>query len=310
PIDQHLKGFKAMGIRIERSRDGFYLQAEKVKGAKISFDVITSGATVNMILASVKAEGETILQNAARDPEVVDLCNLLMKMGAKIYGAGTDTIRIIGVKKLRGAEHTIIPDRLMAGTFLIAGLATDGAVEIRNVIPEHLTPLLRKLEEMNARFHVGEESLYTEGIQSLKATRVRTGMYPAFATDLQQPLTALMLKAKGRSIVTETVYPNRFSHLPELLRMGARIERREATALIRGGISLTGADVKATDVRAGLALLIAGMMAEGETRLFGVEHMERGMEDLVPTFHRLHVPIEIREAKDLGEEMGNSSMIG
>lgn len=299
PIDQHLKGLRALGVRITEESNGYKLECDRLVGTDIYFDCITSGGTMNVIMAAVLAEGETRLYNAARDPEVVDLCHLLNKMGAKIIGAGTDTIRIRGVDALHGCKHTVIPDRLIAGTYVIAAIATEGEVRVEGIIPEHLNALTSKLQEMNASFDIEDETIIVQGPQRLRAVRVRTGMYPQFATDLQQPLTALMLKAGGKSIVTETIYPNRFSHIPHLINMGAKVERRGATSFIQGGQPLYGADVCATDVRAGFSLLIAGFMAEGTTRIYGIEHMERGFDDLVGNFNRLGANLRIVTASNI-----------
>lgn len=295
PIDQHLKGLRALGVKIREVKDGLYLEADELIGSSIYFDVITSGATMNVIMAAVRAKGETNLYNAARDPEVVDLCNLLNKMGAKIVGAGTDHIRIRGVDALTGCHHTVIPDRLIAGTYIVAGLATDGDLRVEGIIPEHISSLLNKLQEMNAQFVIGEDYVQVSGAQKLRATRVRTGMYPSFATDLQQPLSALMLRASGKSIVTEQIYPKRFSHVPYLMKMGAQIEKRNATAFITGGQPLIGADVHATDVRAGFSLMIAAMIGEGVTRIYDIEHMERGFDDLVSKFSSIGANLRIVE---------------
>ncbi len=303
PIDQHLKGLRALGVMIKEVKDGLILEADELIGNSIYFDVITSGATMNVIMAAVLAKGETNIYNAARDPEVVDLCNLLNKMGAKIVGAGTEHIRIRGVDALTGCKHTVIPDRLIAGTYIIAGLATDGELVVEEIIPEHLSSLLHKLKEMNAQFTISDDAIKVSGTQKLRATRVRTGMYPSFATDLQQPLTALMLRANGKSIITEQIYPNRFSHLPYLARMGAQIEKRNATAFISGAHSLVGADVHATDVRAGFSLLIAAMMSEGITRIYDIEHMERGFDDIVGKFTSLGAKLHIAEENDLAQRM-------
>ncbi len=295
PIDQHLKGLRALGVRITERNNGLWLECDRLVGTDIYFDVITSGATMNVIMAAVLARGETHLYNAARDPEVVDLCNLLNKMGAKIIGAGTDKIRIRGVDSLHGCTHSVIPDRLIAGTYVIAGIATDGDLRVEGIIPEHLSALTHKLLEMNAQFEVHDDAISIMGQQQLRATRVRTGMYPNFATDLQQPLTALMLRAAGKSIVTETVYPNRFSHVPQLMKMGAQFERKGVTTFLMGGSPLYGADVRATDVRAGFALLITALMADGTTRIYDIEHMERGFDDLLGKFNSLGADLRIAE---------------
>ncbi|MCM3628417.1 UDP-N-acetylglucosamine 1-carboxyvinyltransferase [Paenibacillus glycanilyticus] len=295
PIDQHIKVFQALGANVQFLKDYYVVEGTELKGTDIYFDTITSGATINAILAASRAKGRTILHNAAVDPEVVDTAAFLNRLGAKIYGAGTNRIRIEGVSYLNGGTHTVIPDRLIAGAFLMAAGMNGGQVTVEDVIPEHLGSCLSKLQEVGIEIESGENHItaYSTGI--LRATRIRTGMYPGFATDLQQPMTALLLQAKGKSIITERVYPMRFAHVPQLRRLGAEIELRKESAFIRGGLPLQGGWVHATDVRAGTSLLLAGLAAEGNTYMTGVEHIERGYEDVIDSFRAIGAKVSIQE---------------
>lgn len=302
PIDQHMKAWRAMGATVHPEQDYYEVRINsRLHGADIYFDTITSGATINTLLAAVTAEGATVLRNAARDPEVVDTANLLNSMGARIVGAGTDTIRIEGVISLHGCDYQVIPDRLIAGAFLAAAAATRGSVVVEDVIPEHLGSCLSKLQEIGVDIETGESFVRASYAGGLRAIRIRTGMYPVFATDLQQPFTALLLQAAGRSIVNDKVYPNRFSHVPQLRRMGASIDVKGSAALIDGLRPLRAEWVHATDVRAGTCLLMAGLSAEGTTRITGVEHIERGYEDAIGLFRQLGARIELRERGDAAE---------
>lgn len=301
PIDQHIKVLKSMGAAFDFHEDYYVVSAAKLSGASVFFDTITSGATINAILAAVLAEGRTELRNAARDPEVVDTANLLNRMGARITGAGTDSIRIEGVKELSGCTYSVIPDRLIAGAFLMSAGITGGKVTVEDVIPEHLNSCLVKLKETGLHLEIGDNSITACGGGRLRATRVRTGMYPQFATDLQQPLTAMLLAAQGRSIITDRVYPERFNHVPQLRRMGAQIDVRSGSAFIQGGRPLKGSHVHASDVRAGTCLLLAGMIAEGTTNISGVEHIERGYEDAIGLFRSLGARISVSEDLAGGE---------
>jgi UDP-N-acetylglucosamine 1-carboxyvinyltransferase len=287
PIDQHIKALNALGARFTFYDDYYEVEAEGLHGATIQFDMITSGATINAMLAAVLAKGTTFLRNAARDPEVVDTANFLNQMGAKVTGAGTDTIRIDGVAELGGCTYTVIPDRLIAGAFLMSAGITKGIVTVEDIIPEHLGSCISKLKEIGMEFEVRDQSITAYGDVKLKAARVRTGMYPAFATDLQQPLTSLMLVSAGRSIVTDKVYPERYNHVPQLNRMGARIDVRRGSAFIQGGVPLQGGFVHASDVRAGTCLILAGLAAEGITTIAGVEHIERGYDNVIGQFNQL-----------------------
>lgn len=304
PIDQHIKALTAMGARFTFHKDYYEVEARELRGADIYFDMITSGATINSLLAAVRAKGRTILRNAAKDPEVVDTANLLNHMGANIKGAGTDTIHIEGITYLHGCSYTVIPDRLIAGALLMAAGATGGTITVEDIISEHLGSCIAKLTEIGLSFEFGDNSITAHSSGILKATRVRTAMYPGFATDLQQPLTALLTKAGGKSIVTDTIYPKRFSHVGQLIRLGADIKVRSGTAFVKGGIPLRGNLVHATDIRAGICLLIGGLMAEGRTSITGVEHFERGYENIVDTFRSLGATIEVRGLPDKEVEFG------
>lgn len=298
PIDQHLKVFEAMGARVELHETHYVVSADRLKGADIYFDVITSGATMNAMMAAVLARGTTVLRGAAVDPEVVDTANFLNMMGARIRGAGTSEIRIEGVDGLAGCRYTVIPDRLIAGSFLAAAAATRGRIIVEGVIPEHLRSALVKLREAGLEPVVRDQAVELDGDARLNALRIRTAMYPGFATDLQQPFTAMLLRSAGRSLVSDRVYPKRFGHVDQLRRMGADIAMKGSTAVIRGGAPLHGDWVHASDIRAGVSLLIAGMMAEGVTRLTGVEHLERGYEDIIGSFRRLGASLRLSEDAD------------
>ncbi|MBO7745116.1 UDP-N-acetylglucosamine 1-carboxyvinyltransferase [Paenibacillus sp. MWE-103] len=300
PIDQHFKAFQALGAEVKLFDDHFVVEAAELKGADIYFDTITSGATINAMLAAVRANGRTVLRNAAVDPEVVDTAVLLNRLGARIYGAGTPQIRIEGVPYLQGGTHAVIPDRLIAGAFLMAAGIHGGQVTVQDVIPEHLDACLSKLEEIGMHIERGEQHVTALGTGSLRATRVRTGMYPNFATDLQQPMTALLLQARGKSIITDRVFPKRFAHVPQLRRLGAQIELRRESAFIRGGVPLQGGWVHASDVRAGISLVLAGLAAEGSTYITGVEHVERGYEDAIANFRDIGASLSMRELDACG----------
>lgn len=304
PIDQHVKALKCLGASFEFKEDRYQVTANKLEGAVIYFDTITSGATINAMLAAVYANGRTELRNAARDPEVVDTANMLSKMGAHIVGAGTDTIRIDGVKELHGCSYTAIPDRLIAGAFLMTAGITGGTITVEDVIPEHLHSCLAKLKEIGLNVESDDSSITAYGGDRLRATRVRTGMYPQFATDLQQPLTAMLLFAQGRSIVADKVYPERFNHVAQLRRMGARIDVRSGSAFIQGGLPLKGSHVHASDVRAGTCLLLAGLGAEGTTYISGVEHIERGYEDAIGIFQSLGAKVSLMNEPSARTESG------
>jgi UDP-N-acetylglucosamine 1-carboxyvinyltransferase len=306
PMEQHIKLFQALGAKVTFFEKHYVVEADRLHGADIYFDVITSGATINALLAASLAEGKTILRNAAKDPEVVDTANLLNQMGARIIGAGTDHIEIRGVEALNGCTYTVIPDRLIAGTMLMVAGVTGGEITVEDIVPEHLGSCLSKLEEIGLALEVGIDRITAYGQPRYRATRVRTGMYPSFATDLQQPITGLLLKAEGRSLIADKVYPYRFSHVPQLVKMGADMHvRGNGVAVLEGGKPLHGAIVQATDVRAGALLIMAGMLAEGTTYITGVEHIERGFDQAVDVFASLGVRISKKEGSGLFlEEMG------
>ena len=288
PIDIHLKGFEALGVKIEQGHG--YIEAsapEGLKGTSIYFDFPSVGATENIMMAASLAEGTTILENAAEEPEIVDLANYLNKMGAKIRGAGTDTIRIEGVEKLHGADYTIIPDRIEAGTYMIAAAMTGGDIVVENVLPEHQKPLIAKLREAGAVVEEDIDKVRVIGKNPLKAVSIKTLPYPGFPTDMQAQMMAMMVIAEGRSKVTETVFENRFMHVVELNRMGAQISTEGRSAVIDGPCKLTGCDVRATDLRAGAAMILAGLVAEGTTRIGDLHHIDRGYENIVAKLKNL-----------------------
>ena len=293
PIDIHLKGFEALGVKIEQGHG--YIEAsapEGLKGTSIYFDFPSVGATENIMMAASLAEGTTILENAAEEPEIVDLANYLNKMGAKIRGAGTDTIRIEGVDKLHGADYTIIPDRIEAGTYMIAAAMTGGDIVVENVLPEHKKPLIAKLREAGAVVEEDIDKVRVIGKNPLKAVSIKTLPYPGFPTDMQAQMMAMMVIAEGRSKVTETVFENRFMHVVELNRMGAQISTEGRSAVIDGPCKLTGCDVRATDLRAGAAMILAGLVAEGTTRIGDLHHIDRGYENIVAKLKNLGADIE------------------
>ena len=293
PIDIHLKGFEALGVKIEQGHG--YIEAsapEGLKGTSIYFDFPSVGATENIMMAASLAEGTTILENVAEEPEIVDLANYLNKMGAKIRGAGTDTIRIEGVDKLHGADYTIIPDRIEAGTYMIAAAMTGGDVVVENVLPEHQKALIAKLREAGAVVEEDIDKVRVIGQNPLKAVSIKTLPYPGFPTDMQAQMMAMMVIAEGRSKVTETVFENRFMHVVELNRMGAQISTEGRSAVIDGPSKLTGCDVRATDLRAGAAMILAGLVAEGTTRIGDLHHIDRGYENIVAKLKNLGADIE------------------
>ena len=293
PIDIHLKGFEALGVKIEQGHG--YIEAsapEGLKGTSIYFDFPSVGATENIMMAASLAEGTTILENAAEEPEIVDLANYLNKMGAKIRGAGTDTIRIEGVEKLHGADYTIIPDRIEAGTYMIAAAMTGGDIVVENVLPEHQKPLIAKLREAGAVVEEDIDKVRVIGKNPLKAVSIKTLPYPGFPTDMQAQMMAMMVIAEGRSKVTETVFENRFMHVVELNRMGAQISTEGRSAVIDGPCKLTGCDVRATDLRAGAAMILAGLVSEGTTLIGDLHHIDRGYENIVAKLKNLGADIE------------------
>lgn len=298
PIDQHIKGFEALGATVINEHGALHIKAERLRGAKIYLDVVSVGATVNIMLAASRAEGITIIENAAKEPEIIDVATLLNAMGAKIKGAGTETIRIEGVTEMLGCRHSILPDRIQAGTYMIAAAATRGDVLIDNVIPKHLEALTAKLIEMGVKVEEYDEAIRIIGQPVYQAVDVKALVYPGFATDLQSPMTSLMTQATGVSILTDYVYSNRFKQVPELNRMGAKIKLEGRSAVIEGSV-LNSAKVRATDLRAGAALVIAALsVPEGITEITGVEYIQRGYENLVENLNNLGANVWMEEGEE------------
>jgi len=287
PIDQHIKGFEALGATVTNEHGAIRLTAKKLRGAKIYLDVVSVGATINIMLAASRAEGLTIIENAAKEPEIIDVATLLNAMGARIKGAGTETIRIEGVDRLHGCRHSIIPDRIQAATYMIAAAATRGDVVVDNVIPKHLEAVTAKLQEMGVHVYEMDESIRVVGQPVYSAVDVKALVYPGFATDMQSPMTSLLTQAEGVSILTDYVFSNRFKHVPELVRMGAKIRVEGRSAIIEGS-KLNSAKVRASDLRAGAALVVAALtVEEGVTEIAGVEYIDRGYDNLVDNLRKL-----------------------
>ncbi|PZE19386.1 UDP-N-acetylglucosamine 1-carboxyvinyltransferase [Paenibacillus xerothermodurans] len=309
PIDQHLKGFEAMGAEIVLGQ-GFIEARSKgrLKGAKIYLDVASVGATENIMMAASLAKGTTTIENAAKEPEIVDLANYLNAMGAKIRGAGTGLIRIDGVERLNGAAHTVIPDRIEAGTYMIAAAITGSDLYIEGAIGDHLRPVISKMQEMGVQIEEDENGLrvFTHG--PLRSVDVKTLPYPGFPTDMQSQMMALLLTADGTSIVTETVFENRFMHVEQLVNMNAQIKVDGRTAVINGGGKLRGAKVCATDLRAGAALILAALAAEGETEITGIHHIDRGYVDIASKLKQVGADIERLVVDTLEEEVKKDSI--
>ncbi|TVY10841.1 UDP-N-acetylglucosamine 1-carboxyvinyltransferase [Paenibacillus cremeus] len=296
PIDQHIKGFEALGAQVSTENGALHIQAKQLRGAKIYLDVVSVGATINIMLAASRAKGVTIIENAAKEPEIIDVATLLNSMGAKIKGAGTETIRVEGVDEMHGCRHSIIPDRIQAGTYMIAAAATRGDVIVDNVIPKHLEAVTAKLQEMGVHIFEMDESIRVVGQPIYESVDVKALVYPGFATDLQSPMGTLLTQARGVSIISDYVYSNRFKYIPELVRMGAKIKLEGRSAVIEGS-KLSAAKVKATDLRAGAALVIAGLtVAEGITEITGVEYIDRGYDHLVTNL--LNLGAEVWRSND------------
>lgn len=293
PIDQHIKGFEALGAKVVIEHGHIKLSANKLVGASIYLDVVSVGATINIMLAAVKAEGLTTIENAAKEPHIVDIANFLNAMGADIKGAGTDVIRIRGVKSLKGnVVHSIIPDQIEAGTFMIAAAATRGDVLVKNVIPKHMESLTAKLIEMNVKVEEFDDSIRIYVKDKLSKVNIKTLPYPGFPTDLQPPAAILLLQAEGISTITEGIFENRFQYIEELKRMGANIRVEGRMAVIEGRSKLSGAPIKALDLRAGAACVIAALVAEGETELTNVHYLDRGYENFVEKLSKLGADIK------------------
>ena len=280
PVDQHIKGFKAMGAKEDLKNGMIKLKADKLVGSNIYLDVVSVGATINIMLAATRAQGITIIENAAKEPHVVDTANFLNMMGANIKGAGTDIIRVTGVKQLTGINYTIIPDQIEAGTYMIAGAITRGDVTVKHVIPKHMDPLTAKLKEMNCIIEEGDDYIRVIAPDRLLTTNVKTMAYPGFPTDLQPQFTALLACAHGAGIVTENVWENRFQYVNELKRMGFNITVEGRIAVAKGPVNPQGAEVFASDLRAGAALVLAGLVAEGTTAIGNAKQIYRGYEDI------------------------------
>ncbi len=295
PIDQHIKAFRSLGAEVKEEYGVVTLKTEEegLQGTRIYMDVVSVGATINTILGSVKAKGRTIIENAAREPEIIDVVTLLNKMGANIRGAGTSEIRIEGVTELKGTTHSIIPDRIEAGTYISAAVAMGEKIRINNVIYEHIESFIAKLDEMGAKMEIGEDYIIVHKSENLRMVDVKTLPYPGFATDLQQPFTPLMLTTHGEGTIIDTIYPQRVKHLPELIRMGANVKVDGDIIRIKGPSKLTGAPVKASDLRAGACLVIAGLIAEGETEITGVENILRGYSNIVSKLRNIGADIEM-----------------
>lgn len=294
-MDLHLKGFMAMGAKIEQGHGYVEAVCKKLRGTKIYLDFPSVGATENIIMAASLAEGVTTIENAAAEPEIINLADFINAMGGKIVGAGTDTVVIEGVSELKGANHRVIPDRIEAGTFAFAVTATGGSVVMRDVITDHLKPVIAKLQECGITTKQSDGSLLIEADTRPKAADIKTMPYPGFPTDLQAPYVSLMSGALGTSMIVETIFENRFMHVPELGRMGANIKVDGRTAVVEGAEKLTGATVQATDLRAGAALVIAGLAASGETVIENIHHIERGYEDFAKRLANLNASLRVEQ---------------
>ena len=292
PIDQHIKGFRALGADVRIEHGLIIAEAERLRGSHIYLDVVTVGATIDIMMAAVMAEGQTIIENAAKEPHVVDVANFLNSMGAVIKGAGTDVVRIKGVPRLHGTEYVIIPDQIEAGTFMFAAAVTKGDVTVKNVIPKHLESISAKLIEVGCEVEESDDAVRVVAAKPLTHTHVKTLPYPGFPTDMQPQITVALGLSRGTSIVTESIFENRFKYVDELTRMGANIKVEGNTAIIDGVGKYTGASISAPDLRAGAALVIAGLAAEGTTTVDDIQFIERGYEDFHIKLKNLGAQIE------------------
>lgn len=297
PIDLHLKAFEAMGATISYEGEMMRIATagQPLHGAHIYMDTVSVGATINTMIVATKAKGRTIIENAAREPEIIDVATLLNNMGAHIRGAGTNVITIEGVEKLHGTRHQVIPDRIEAGTYIAMAAAIGKGIRVTNVLYEHLESYISKLEEMGVRMTVEEDAVFVEEQGKLKAVSVKTSPYPGFATDLQQPITPLLLMAQGQGNISDTIYEKRINHVPELARMGANISVLGGRIVYQGPNQLSGAPVKATDLRAGAALVIAGLMAQGTTEITNIEFILRGYSNIIEKLRELGADITLVE---------------
>ena len=295
PIDLHLKGFEALGAKIQNEGNKYIVEAEELKGANIYLDIASVGATINIMLAAVKAKGKTVIDNAAKEPEIVNVATFLNNMGAKISGAGTSTIKIEGVDYLHQCFHEVIPDRIEAGTYIIIGALCGSPLKIDNLIPEHLDALISKLEEIGVDLEIGTDYVITNKKDTYKSTTIKTAVYPGFPTDLQQPFTVLQTQCNGKSKTVETIWENRFMHIPYLNKLGADITVKNQTATILGPTPLKGDDVVATDLRAGAAMVAAALKAEGKTTITNVEHILRGYESIIEKLTSVGAKISLKD---------------
>ncbi|MDD2591285.1 MAG: UDP-N-acetylglucosamine 1-carboxyvinyltransferase [Erysipelotrichaceae bacterium] len=298
PIDLHLKGFEALGATVEYVQGFYHIYAEELIGTSIYLDIASVGATINIMMAAVYAKGRTVIENAAKEPEIIDVATMLNKMGAQIRGVGTSVITIDGVEELSGCFHEIIPDRIEAGTFIIIAAAAAENMTIENIIPQHLESLISKLKEMEVNIEVDIDKVIIKRHDNLKAVDIQTLPYPGFATDLQQPITALLTQAYGESQIKETIYAERFKHCIELQRMGADIDVNSPSSTIHGPTPLYGDEVKATDLRCGASLVVAGLLADGVTTIYDIEHIERGYENIDGKLKELGANIWKEEIED------------
>ena len=295
PIDLHLKGFEALGAKVTNEKNKYIVEADELKGANIYLDIASVGATINIMLAAVKAKGITVIDNAAKEPEIVNVATFLNNMGAKITGAGTSTIRIEGVDYLHKCFHEVIPDRIEAGSYIIMGALAGKNLKVDNIIPEHLDSLTSKLEEIGVELEIGRDYIMVLEQHKYKPTNIKTAVYPGFPTDLQQPFTVLLTKCNGKSKVTETIWENRFMHVAYLNQLGADITIKNQTATIIGPTKLTASTVVATDLRAGAAMVAAALIAEGTTTITNIEHILRGYEQIVEKLTSVGAKISIKE---------------
>lgn len=295
PIDLHLKGFEALGAKVINNDNKYIVEADELVGANIYLDIASVGATINIMLAAVKAKGRTIIDNAAKEPEIVNVATFLNNMGAKIRGAGTSTIKIDGVDYLHKCFHEVIPDRIEAGTYIIIGALCGDNLKISNLIPEHIESLLSKLEEIGVKLEIGADYVIVSKGDKYIATNIKTLVYPGFPTDLQQPFTTLLTQCKGKSKVTETIWENRFMHVPYLQNMGANIVIKNQTATIMGPTKLNASEVVATDLRAGAAMVAACLIADGKSRITNVEHILRGYENIIEKLSNVGAKIVLSE---------------
>ena len=295
PIDLHLKGFESLGAKIEYEENNIIISAEELKGSNIYLDFASVGATINIMLAAVKAEGTTIIDNAAREPEIVNIAMFLNSMGAKITGAGTSTIRIKGVKNMHSSVHEVIPDRIEAGTYIMIGACACKSLVVENIIPEHLEALTQKLLEMGVDLKIEDDSIYVSNKNKLKAVKIKTQVYPGFPTDMQQIMSSLMTTAEGRSVIEETIYENRFQNLYEIKKMGANVEINSNKGYIFGPTKLRGKTVNATDLRAGASLVLAALIAEGTTTINNADYILRGYEHITEKLTSLGAKIELTQ---------------